>query len=125
MNRAKILRLGEREAIDIIAGILGTSNVIRNRGNFDWLRGDTGYKLRVDAYFPDQKLVFEYQGRQHYEPNGLMDRRPGRAEQRRRYSELRKQLVPENGLRFFELRYDEPMTEACIRGKLRAVGFDV
>ena len=89
------------------------------------MRGDTGYKLRVDAYFPEQKLVFEYQGQQHYFPNQLMDRRPGRAEQRRRYSELRRQLVPKHGLRFLEIRYDEPITEACIRGKLRDIGFDI
>jgi very-short-patch-repair endonuclease len=124
-NRARIYRHSESKAVELITRILETKNVIRNKGVFDWLRGDTGRRLTVDAYFPDRKLVFEYQGIQHSKPSKLMDRRPGRPDQGRRYDDLRRRLAPEHGLQFLELHYDEPLEEHHLRGKLKDLGFQI
>ncbi len=79
---------------------------------FDFLRGDTGRKLPVDAYYDDLKLVIEYRERQHLESVKLFDMRMtisgvSRGEQRAKYDELRCQEIPKNGLYLVELSYSD------------------
>jgi hypothetical protein len=80
------------------------------QARFDWLRGDptprlhSGVKLPVDGYWPDLRLVVEFQEEQHSAPSPFFDRRHtvsgmGRGEQRRRYDERKRTLIPEHGLR--------------------------
>lgn|GEM_PF-4436634 len=115
-------RCPNAEVRNLVASILHTKEVYRNKGVFDWLRGDTGMRLRVDAYFTEHKLVVEYHGKQHFKPSNFMDRRPGRAEQRRRYTVLRRKLIPRHGLKLLEIRYDEPLTKEYITKKLKEMG---
>lgn len=117
--------------------------VLRLKANrqhrFDFLRGDSGSKLPVDAYYEtsaDRKLVIEYREMQHSEPVAFFDKRLtcsgcNRAEQRRRYDELRRAILPQHGIRLIELDYslfqhsgrkrlkrDVPKDLAVIREKL-------
>lgn len=124
-NPARILRIHEKRAIDLVKSILGAEEVIRDRGVFDWLRGDTGMRLRVDAYFPREKLVVEYHGEQKFKPNPFMDRRPGRRKQREEYMERRKSEIEKHGLELLELRYDEPLEREYIRKKLILLGYEI
>ena len=119
-----IHNLNEKKAIKLIAEALKTDN-IESQKTFDWLLGDKGTRLRVDGYFPSKNLVVEYHGAQHFLSNKLMDRRPGRAEQRRRYTELRKKLIPKHGLKLLEIRYDEPLTLEHISDRLRDEGYKI
>jgi very-short-patch-repair endonuclease len=92
--------------------LLRTQKIERQK-TFGWLRGDKtkrrpkGTLLRVDGYFPDKHLVVEYHGRQHFKPNRLMDRRPGRSAQRKKYTRRRQLLIPRHGLKILEIRYDD------------------
>lgn len=115
---AHIRRLNEAKLISFVEDILGEES-IRNRGVFEWLKGETGRRLRVDAYFRKHNLAIEYHGRQHFSPNKLMDRRPGRQEQRIRYDALRRELIPKHGIKFVEFRYDELITAEAVRKKLQ------
>ena len=79
---------------------------------FDFLRGDTGRKLPVDAYYDDLKLVIEYRERQHSEPVAFFDKRMtvsgvSRGEQRARYDELRSQILPEKDIDILQLSYSD------------------
>jgi hypothetical protein len=70
---------------------------------FDFLRGDSGRKLPVDAYYEDLKLVIEYRERQHSEPVALFDKRMtlsgvSRGEQRAKYDKLRSEKIPKEGM---------------------------
>lgn len=120
-NNAAIHRRAEQDCIDTVENILGEP-ALRNRGVFDWLRGGKGTRLRVDAYFKRHNLVVEYQGKQHFSPNQLMDRREGRREQRARYDVLRRGLIPKHGIKFIEFRYDESITIKSVSDKLRIGG---
>ncbi|RIT62066.1 hypothetical protein D2E95_04545 [Mycobacteroides abscessus] len=82
----------------------------QRQATFDWLRGDPsparprGTMLPVDGYWPDLGLVVEFQEEQHSQPSPFFDRRHtvsgvGRGEQRRRYDERKRILIPEHGLR--------------------------
>lgn len=124
-NRAKIFRKNEQKAIDLITKIFQAKGVQRNKGVFDWLRGDTGMRLRVDAYFPAEKLVLEYHGIQKFQSSKLMDRRPGRAKQRRKYTRRRQKLIPAHGLKLLEVRYDEPLTEEHMKQRLTQLGYKI
>ncbi len=124
-NRAKIFRNNEQKVIDLVASILRAKEVQKNKGVFDWLRGDTGMRLRVDAYFPAEKLVLEYHGAQHFKTNKLMDKRKGRVEQRRKYTQLRQKLIPVHNLKLLEIRYDEPLTQKHIKQRLMWLGYKI
>lgn len=77
---------------------------------FDFLLGDRGHRLPVDAYYPDLKLVVEYRERQHTELVLLFDNKltisgMSRRLQRVRYDQRRRDVLPKHGLRLVELDY--------------------
>lgn len=79
---------------------------------FDFLLGDSGVKLPVDAYYPKHNLVIEYLEKQHTESVKFFDRREtvsgvGRGEQRKIYDERRRVLIPKNGIQFITFCYSE------------------
>lgn len=99
----------EAYVVDLCDAILGEP--AQRQHLFDWLRGDPGRngqcrRLPVDAYYPAQHLVIEYQERQHDEPIPHFDK-PGkltvsgvhRGIQRRIYDERRATEIPAHGLR--------------------------
>ncbi|QZT56232.1 hypothetical protein [Mycolicibacterium austroafricanum] len=88
--------------------VLGVPGIRQAR--FDWLRGDPsparprGTELPVDGYWPDLGLVVEFQEEQHTQPSPFFDRRHtvsgmGRGEQRRRYDQRKRTLIPEHRLK--------------------------
>lgn len=98
----------EHYVLDLCDEILGVDGL--RQATFDWLRGDPsparvrGTKLPVDGYWPDLRLIVEFQEEQHTQPSPFFDRRQtvsgvGRGAQRRRYDEFKLTLVPEHGLR--------------------------
>ena len=79
---------------------------------FDFLRGDTGVKLPVDAYYPKFNLVIEYYERQHLESVPHFDKRMttsgmSRGEQRKLYDERRRIELPKNGIKLMIFDYTE------------------
>jgi hypothetical protein len=85
----------------------------KRQHRFDFLRGDSGRTLPVDAYYEigaDRKLVIEYREMQHSEAIAFFDKRLtcsgcNRAEQRRLYDELRRKVLPQHDIRLIELEY--------------------
>jgi len=79
---------------------------------FDFLKGDAGTKLPVDAYYPSMNLVVEFRERQHTEEVKFFDRRQtvsgmGRGEQRKLYDQRRRDLLPQHGIHLVEIGYDD------------------
>ncbi|MES1181611.1 MAG: hypothetical protein ABUL44_02335 [Flavobacterium sp.] len=79
---------------------------------FDFLRGDSGMKLPVDAYYPKLNLVIEFREKQHTEEVIFFDRRQtvsgmGRGEQRKLYDQRRRDQLPKHGIKLIELGYDD------------------
>ena len=79
---------------------------------FSFLKGDTGKSLPVDAYYEEINLVIEYYEKQHTEEVHFFDKRItasgiSRAEQRRKYDELRKTEIPKYGLSLVIFDYSE------------------
>lgn len=108
---------------DLVARLLADEPMREHR--FQWLQGDTGYLLPVDAYFPGHKLVLEYRERQHLAERpdsfGLWDRRMtvsgvNRREQRARYDRLREAEIPRHGLTLVVINADDLTVDR--RGRL-------
>lgn len=78
---------------------------------FDFLCGDTGVKLPVDAYYKDLNLVVEYYEKQHTESVKIFNRMTisgvSRDEQRRIYDEGRKEVLPQHGINVVVISYSD------------------
>ena len=104
----------EDYVIDLCDGALNLKAKRHHR--FDFLRGDPGKnsrcaKLPVDAYYDELKLVIEYRERQHAESVPIFDKRLtcsgcDRREQRRRYDQRRRDVLPKHGIHLIELEYN-------------------
>ncbi|WP_343546841.1 hypothetical protein [Sphingobium yanoikuyae] len=116
--------------LDLCDILLGRKGLRQYR--FDFLRGDpsaTGIRRRlpVDAWYPDLNLVVEYRERQHSAATPFWDRKNtlsgcNRAEQRRRYDQRRREILPANGITLVEIDYSAFATDG--RGRLRRVPND-
>lgn len=79
---------------------------------FDFLTGDSGTKLPVDAYYPALNLVVEFKEKQHTEEVSFFDKRQtvsgvGRGAQRRIYDQRRRDVLPRHGIKLIEFDYSE------------------
>lgn len=100
----------ESYVIDLCDEILGCRALRQH--HFDFLRGDTGTMLPVDAYYPDLKMVVEYYESQHTESVPLFDNKKtvsgiSRGEQRKKYDMLRQIVLPEHGIKLVIISYTD------------------
>ena len=100
----------EAYVVDLCDAILGEKAVRQHR--FDFLRGDKGHKLPVDAFYPKHNLVIEYRERQHTEEVPFFDNRKtvsgvSRGDQRKLYDQRRRDLLPKEGIVLLELSYTD------------------
>ncbi len=103
----------ESYILDLCDEVIGVRSVRQHR--FDFLLGDPGFNgrrrmLPVDAWYPDQAIVIEYRERQHSEKVDFFDRRStvsgmGRGEQRKRYDQLRREVLPAHGINLIEFDF--------------------
>jgi hypothetical protein len=100
----------ESYVIDLCDEVLKQKALRQHR--FDFLKGDSGTRLPVDAYYPSLNLVVEFKERQHSEDVKLFDKRQtvsgiGRGEQRKLYDQRRREVLPQNGIQLIELDYSD------------------
>lgn len=81
---------------------------------FDFLCGDTGRKLPVDAYYKGKNLVIEYREKQHTEsvchfdkPDKITVSGVHRGEQRKIYDQRRRDVLPQHGINLIEISYSD------------------
>jgi len=122
----RINKINEKRCLDLVSKVLDCIYILGKR--FDFLRGDptpkrnSGVTLPVDGFFPKYNLVVEYRGKQHFHPNKLMDRRKGRASQRRKYDKRREEVLPNHGFKLLIFRHDENINDWLVRKRLKEVG---
>lgn len=98
----------EYYVIELCDEILGLKASRQHR--FDFLRGDSGTTLPVDAYYPSLNLVIEYYESQHSESTPFFDKRQtvsgvSRGEQRRIYDLRRQEVLPKHGIKVVIIPY--------------------
>ena len=100
----------EYYVIDLCDEVLGRKAERQKR--FDFLKGDKGNSLPVDAYYKDLNLVIEYHERQHTEEVKFFDNKQtvsgvSRGEQRKIYDERRKEVLPKHGIKLLIISYSD------------------
>jgi hypothetical protein len=100
----------ESYIIDLCDEVLNQKAQRQHR--FDFLKGDSGIKLPVDAYYPSLKLVVEFKEKQHSEEVKFFDKKQtvsgvGRGEQRKLYDERRRDILPQYDIKLIEFDYSE------------------
>lgn len=99
---------------------------------FPFLLGDVGQRggrahLPVDAFYDELKLAIEYRELQHSAPVAIMDYKQtisgmSRADQRRKYDQRRRVVLPAYDIRLVELDYS--MFEHTANKRLKRVASD-
>ena len=79
---------------------------------FDFLRGDAGTTLPVDAFYALLNLVIEYREKQHTEEVKIFNKRHtvsgvNRGEQRKLYDQRRRDVLPQHNINLIEFDYAE------------------
>lgn len=111
----------EHYVLDLCDEVLGPGE---RQATFDWLRGDASLatsarrKLPVDGFWPEHRIVVEYQERQHTESVPFWDTKVTatgmtRGEQRRLYDERKAAEIPRRGLTLVVIGY----TDFPLKGK--------
>ncbi len=100
----------ESYIIDLCDEALNQKAIRQHR--FDFLLGDSGTRLPVDAYYPSLNLVIEFNEKQHTESVSFFDNHPtvsgvNRGEQRRIYYQRKCDLLPRHGIKLIEFDYSE------------------
>lgn len=100
----------ESYIIDLCDEVLNLKALRQHR--FDFLRGDAGTRLPVDAYYPSLNLVVEFKEKQHTEEVKFFDKRitasgKTRGEQRKLYDKRRRDVLPTQGIKLIELDYSD------------------
>lgn len=96
------------------------NEVASRQHKFEFLKGDTGVRLPVDAYYEKLNLVIEFYERQHTESVPFFDKKMTasgitRDQQRRLYDERRKQVLPKHGIRVIIISYSDFGTSKKLR----------
>lgn len=109
-SHGKVQDRDEDYVIDLCDEVLGLEASRQHR--FDFLTGDTGRELPVDAYYEEKKLVVEYHEKQHTEDVPLFNRKKTasgvpRGEQRKMYDERRQKVLPEHGISLVIISYND------------------
>lgn len=100
----------EYYVIELCNEVLGLNASQQHR--FEFLVGDSGTKLPVDAYYEDLNLVVEYLESQHTVSTPLFDKKQtvsgvSRGEQRRLYDERRRVELPKHGINLVSISYND------------------
>ena len=115
----------ESYVINLCDEVLGLMASRQHR--FDFLVGDTGVKLPVDAYYEPLNLVIEYNEKQHSESTPFFDNRAtvsgvSRGEQRKIYDQRRKEVLPKHNIRLLVISYNDFGTsKKLIRNKVKDI----
>ncbi|MBR4275753.1 MAG: hypothetical protein IKQ32_02165 [Prevotella sp.] len=110
MKRVKHRNERDEDYIINLCDIVLNQKALRQH-RFDFLVGDTGVKLPVDAYYPESNLVIEYREMQHTESVKFWNKPTAsgipRDEQRARYDQRRREVLPKHGIKLIELSYSD------------------
>jgi hypothetical protein len=104
------MRADENYIIDLCDAIL--KDKASRQHLFQFLVGDTGRRLPVDAHYCNLNLVIEFHERQHTEEVKLFDGKltvsgVSRKEQRKIYDQRRRDVLPKHGIMLVEFSVNE------------------
>lgn len=101
--------------------ILPEADYIDN-GYYSWLLSPKGAPLQLDRYYPDLKVAFEFNGRQHYEYNPYMHETEENFRYLQRCDIKKRRECKKRGVTLITIKYTKKITDDYLIKRLEQEG---
>lgn len=105
----------------LLNAILPEADYIDN-GYYSWLLSPKGKPMQIDRLYPDLKLAFEYNGKQHYYYNPRMHRSRKAFAYLKACDRQKAKILKARGYCLITIRYDRKLTKEYLIRRLRQAG---
>jgi hypothetical protein len=105
----------------ILDEIFTNEYYIRN-GYYSFLISPKGEPMQLDIFYPDRKLAFEYDGRQHSEYNPYFHKTKKQFRYLQECDILKDKICKEMGITLIRISHDKKITKDLIIEKLKKSG---
>lgn len=105
---------GELILFKALDGILKEHKYI-NHGYYSFLLSPKGYPMQLDRYYPDLKLAFEFDGKQHDEYNKFIHRSKANFEYYKQCDRLKEKQCREEGVTLIRIAYNYKITGDALK----------
>lgn len=96
-----------------------------DNGYYSWMLSPKGSPLQLDRYYPDLKVAFEYNGRQHYEYNSYMHRNVEAFEYLQKCDIKKRRECRRQGIKLITIKYTKEITPEYLIGRLEEAGIHI
>lgn len=86
-----------------------------NHGYYSFLLSPKGYPLQMDRYYPDLKLGFEYDGKQHEEYNKYIHKSKKNFEYYKECDRLKEEACKKKGITLIRVAYNHKITPEALK----------
>jgi len=86
-----------------------------DNGFYSWLISPKGYPLQLDRFYPELKIAFEVQGRQHFEYEAGIHGTLENFLYMQKCDEIKKQTCKEKKIKLVEIRYADDITKERLK----------
>lgn len=93
-----------------------------DNGYYSWMRSPKGAPLQLDRYYPELKLAFEFNGRQHYEYNPYMHKDREAFEYLQRCDRKKRRECKRHGIHLITIKYTKTITKEYLIRRLQEEG---
>ncbi len=100
-----------------LSGIYGKKRVMRNVHPL-WALSEKGVLLEFDIAIPDQNILVEYNGIQHYKYPNFFHKTKKEFQKLRKHDKLKKKLAKDNGWDFYIFKYTDYIDPINIKRKM-------
>lgn len=82
-----------------------------DNGYYSWMRSPKDAPLQLDRYYPELKIAFEFNGRQHYEYNPYMHKNREAFEYLQRCDRKKRRECRRQGIHLITIKYTKTITK--------------
>lgn len=105
----------------VLNKLLPNAEYIDN-GYYSWLASPRGATLQLDRYYPELKLAFEFNGRQHYEFNRYMHKDQKAFEYLQECDSKKRRECKRNGVTLITIKYNKAITKEYLVKRFKQSG---
>jgi hypothetical protein len=117
-RKRKPQNINEQLLFKVLDEVLPGQYYIRN-GYYSFLMSPKGRPMQYDIYYPDLKLAFEYQGKQHYHYSSYFFKDEKQFKYLQKCDRLKKKLSKELGITLIVIDYKKKITPEYIIKRIK------
>ena len=86
-----------------------------NHGYYSYLKSPKGYALQLDRYYPDIKLAFEFDGKQHEEYNKYIHKSKKNFDYYKECDKLKEKYCKQRGITLIRIAWNYKITPEALK----------